>query len=810
MSNHLQNSLSQMTINLKSDDYSYSSGSYIINACINVIANNNYTVKAKVFYSDSSSTPYSSLKAFTTNPSVPEILSAYGDARNSIFISIKPQLEVSSYSVILGYLDYNNSQQLDIIDNITTTDNTKRYIELTNLLQNVEYNISLIASNANGQSKISNTVLSNTKPQPDPITNLAGTFDNNADITLTWLAPQNIIHLPVDKYLIKDGDGVLLQTIDGTLTSFTFPQAFALNHVYSFQMVAVHSVGNVDFASVPSSIISINIPEPSEIRNLIISVDPSTLAITLSWKQPANNAIITTYSYNIMYNGLLLQNIDASITTISYSQTAPGGSYSFVVVPLHASHISSHTSSITVNVPSTGSPVNLTSVYDPSCNVSLNWSAPANNSSINTASYNVYDNSENLLLSTTALSCSFPNLLSGQSYTYVVKTLYGSYIGGSASTTVIIPVCAPAVSVSSSFDSTGNISIAWNYPKTMINIDNFAIFDIYNNCFSPSIPVSPSTANYFFSMGNNYPLGATYSFYIVSYNKGVASQASAQTSVILPIPSAPLNLAIHDYAYIPPYAALSWSAPANNNVITTNSYNVYQDGVLVHNVVQPSYNTASLVAGQTYSFVVKPLHGSVEFNSPATISLTAYQQSSAPINFVSQPKNNSLVLTWNDPTNIGSLTPLKYNLSYWNDNNQLTYTAIQFSNTGSYSLTITGLTNKKSYSFNLNLITITSTNTQVSGQFSSIDATPTGNPIITALSFSAKTLTATVDGNGSNLLSNFMIVSYDNSNVPTVLQYTTPPTSNGIYQISQLLPVSTVKCTLICANTYGITNANSF
>ncbi len=148
------NNLAQITINLKTDDYSYISANYVINTSIPVIANNNYAVKAKVFFSDGNSTSYSALKVFTSNPTAPVIVSAYGDGRNSIFVSIHPQTEVTSYTAVLGYVDYSNTQQLDIIDDIFTTDASKQFIELTGILQNVNYDISLIATNVNGQSKI--------------------------------------------------------------------------------------------------------------------------------------------------------------------------------------------------------------------------------------------------------------------------------------------------------------------------------------------------------------------------------------------------------------------------------------------------------------------------------------------------------------------------------------------------------------------------------------------------------------------------------------------------------------------------------
>ena len=817
------NSLSQKVINLKKNDYTYNGGSYLINVPIPIIANKSYTIKAKVFYSDGTNTAYSNLKAFTSGPTTPVIISGFGDALNSIFLSIQPQIEVLNYSAILAYKDYSNEQQLDIIDNIITTDNTKQFLKLTNLLQNIDYTINLIASNANGQSQISNNIVSSTKPQPDPISNLTSILEPDSDIILNWTAPLNSIHLPVTKYRLFWSSflGVNMQNyeevfIDGLLETFTL-SANTPNLRYEFYISAIHSDVNdknkdliIDYQSSEVSSI-LFVPEPSEVQNLTASIDPSTLAITLNWFAPANNNIISTYSYDVKYNGQFYQNIVG--TSITYNQTVPGGSYPFEIIPVHRTHQSSQTKSINVQVPSTGAPFNLTSSYDASCNIILVWNAPVNNSAIVASSYNIYDASDALIVSTTDLTYTFQNQIAGQSYTYTVKSLYGSSIGSSSSTTIVIPVPAAAVSVSSSFDTTGSISLTWNYPSsTMINIDNFAIYDVFNNILSPSIPASPSTANYFFILGNSYPLGATYSFYVLSYNKGVPSIASMQTSVSLPIPSFPLNFVAVNNPSIPPNASLSWLPGTNNNVIKSDSYNIYQDGVFITNVITNSFNTSPLVAGQTYSFVVKPLHGLVEFNSPSTVSLTAFQQSSQATNFIAQPKNNTVILSWNNPVNTGGLTPYQYNLSYIDDNGVLIQSNIAYLSSGVYSQSITGLTNKVSHIFTLYLITGgTNGVSPLNGQSVSLTASASGSPIIQSISFSNKILSASVDGNGSNLLSNFIIVSFDVDNVPTVSQYSIPIVNgSGIYNINQILPSNAVKASLVVANAVGISSANSF
>jgi len=73
-------------------------------------------------------------------------------------------------------------------------------------------------------------------------------------------------------------------------------------------------------------------------------------------------------------------------------------------------------------------------------------------------------------------------------------------------------------------------------------------------------------------------------------------------------------------------------------------------------------------------------------------------------------------------------------------------------------------------------------------------------------------LSATIDGNGSNLLGNYIIISYDSNNIPSVNQYVSPSvnTTTGLYSISQLLLPATVKASIICANGAGITASNSW
>jgi hypothetical protein len=388
-----------------------------------------------------------------------------------------------------------------------------------------------------------------------------------------------------------------------------------------------------------------------------------------------------------------------------------------------------------------------------------------------------------------------------------VKSVHGSVESNVSSSVsaITIPIPTQPISITSSFDSSASITVSWTAPtNSLINIDSYQVFDIINNqVLSPVVSVL-GLNNYSFVVNRpavTYSIGSTYSFYVQSLNKTTSSIPSITTAVNLPIPTAPLTLTSIVNTTTPPTVSLAWIAPANNSIISTDSYNVYQNGTLIHNVVSPTLNTDSLVPGSSYTFVVKPLHGTIEYNSPATITVVPYQAATSPINFTATPKNQSIILSWSDPLNTGGAPPLNYKLSY----GTLVLT-IPISATG-YSQTISGLTNKSTYTFSLYLNTSMDGVIILPGSSVSVTSVPTGLPIVNAISLSNNNLTATIDNNGSNLIATYSVISYDTNNVPTSNSYSTPAALAGIVSISQ--PVTGVKETLIVANQAGIVLTNT-
>jgi len=692
------NILSQKIFPLKNDDYTLNGSTYLINVLFDVRANQQYTLKAKVIYSDGNFSSYSSMYTFTSAPRVPQIMCAFGTSQTSIFLRISPQSEVETYTAVLTYLDYNNDKQLDVVEGLIAS-GCGRFIELTNLLQNVEYLISIHANNANGQSYLSNSMSSTTKPQPLEPTNLEVEFDSDAYVSLSWTEPENSSHLPIDSYIIQDGSGNELTTVSGNTTSYNFPMPSDLNETYTFQIVAVHISNNTSFLSNPSSSVSISIPEPHEVQNLhITSINPSTLLITVNWDYPDNHSVIRTTSYNILLEGNVIENTGANGFT--YNGTS-NQTYSFSVVPLHNSYVSSNqATNINAQIPLTGAPRNMSASFNSSADIALSWSVPCNNNVITTTSYNVYD----------------------KNAVFIANTIH-------ASLTIL-----------------------------------------------------------------SQRAGQDYGFYVKSVHDSVEGMQSLTYNLSIPSPSAPRSLAGTVNPVGEPTVSLSWLAPLNNSTISTDSYNVYQDNSLIYSGSQLNFDTGVLVAGVPVVFMVKPLHGIDEFDNSVSLTITPFQNASAPTNFIAQPKNQSIILSWSDPLNIGGGTPSKYVLSYGNTNLDIAISP------GAYVQTISGLTNKTVYNFSLKMVT----NSNVNGESVSLSAIPSGRPIVNSIVLTAGQLDAYVDNNGSALVDNYVLILYDNGNVPTISILNMVPDNNGIVHINTPTGM-TVKATLIVSNVAGMT-----
>ena len=92
-------------------------------------------------------------------------------------------------------------------------------------------------------------------------------------------------------------------------------------------------------------------------------------------------------------------------------------------------------------------------------------------------------------------------------------------------------------------------------------------------------------------------------------------------SVFIPEPSEVQNLSAQIDANTL-FITLNWSAPANNNIISTYySYDVKFNGLLYQNILGTALTYSSTIPSGTYSFEIIPLHKTQRSSQGKTINV---------------------------------------------------------------------------------------------------------------------------------------------------------------------------------------------
>jgi len=168
--------------------------------------------------------------------------------------------------------------------------------------------------------------------------------------------------------------------------------------------------------------------------------------------------------------------------------------------------------------------------------------------------------------------------------------------------------------------------------------------------------------------------GTQYFYVIKAINTAGSSPASDEataeaTTSAQSVPGAPTDLQAVGHSG---YVILTWAAPANAGNPSFTQYYVYRGataGSLTILAYVPAgtltYNDTTASPGNPYVYVVKAVNtfGSSPASNEATVTATSGPQApSAPQNVAATNGNNSVVLHWNAPTNVGNPAFTSYDI----------------------------------------------------------------------------------------------------------------------------------------------------
>jgi len=237
--------------------------------------------------------------------------------------------------------------------------------------------------------------------------------------------------------------------------------------------------------------------------------------------------------------------------------------------------------------------------------------------------------------------------------------------------------------------------------------------------------------------------GSTYSFDVAATNAVGIGLASARSTIVTPaaVPSAPT---IGTVTAGSASATITWTAPASNgSAITGYTIRVYDGATTtVLNALSASAGTTSLnvtglTNGAAYSFDVAATNavGTGPASARSNV-VTPASPSAVPTIGIATPGNASATVTWTPPTTSGS--PITgYKIRVFVGASTTVLKALGASATAT-SLTVTGLTNGTSYTFDVAAITTAGTGAASARSAPVTPATAPGTPPIdTAVSGAA-------------------------------------------------------------------------
>ena len=309
---------------------------------------------------------------------------------------------------------------------------------------------------------------------PDAPTGLIAVA-GNTNVTLNWTAPVNYGSSPIDYYVIYQ-DGVALTINPSELTVII--DGLTNGQSYTFTVAAHNSVGEGTQSDVVSS-------TPYTVPNVPtgLTAVAGNAQVTLNWTVPTFNGGSSIIRYNVYRStsetsGYALVNSPLGITYVDTGLT-PGQTYWYEVSAVNAAGEGAMTapiSSIPYTVPN--APTGLTALAG-NAQVTLNWTAPANDGGKAIDYYVIYQNGSALTGHPNGLTTTITGLTNGHSYSFTVTAHNpageGAQSGSVSSTPYTVPNAPTGLTAVA-----GNtqVSLNWTAPAVIGGraIDYYTIY----------------------------------------------------------------------------------------------------------------------------------------------------------------------------------------------------------------------------------------------------------------------------------------------------------------------------------------------
>ena len=229
---------------------------------------------------------------------------------------------------------------------VTSTSSTTSILLTGTFYYNVDYTISVTATNAGGTSS-AGTAGSTVRPYavaaPGDVTSVTATVVNSGSVNLSWSAPSS--GGPYSTFYISDNQGLQSTTVASGTTSKTINASYALNTSYTFSVYVSNVVGSGGTGT-SSAVTPYSLAVPGAVTSMNGTII-NTGEVDLTWTNPTTGGAIASIDvYTVP--ATTIYNISASSTSYNFVDTfAKGTSYTFYAVPKNAAGSTTPSSTFT-------------------------------------------------------------------------------------------------------------------------------------------------------------------------------------------------------------------------------------------------------------------------------------------------------------------------------------------------------------------------------------------------------------------------------------------------------------------------------
>ena len=444
-----------------------------------------------------------------------------------------------------------------------------------------------------------------------------------------------------------------------------------LGNLYSYYVIAVYESPAGE--SEPSDTISVEMPEFNAPQNLSYSTGDGF--IQLNWEAPASRETLT--GYNIYKDDTLLTN--TALLSYTDNDVSNGQTYQYYLTAVYADPAfeSEPTDTITVTVPTFGTPTNLTAEIGDTY-VDLAWYAPLDRE---LSGYNIYKNDSFLtFVSETEYIDTAVN--NGQAYSYYVTAVYVDPDSESEPTdtlTVQIPYFEGPTALTGTAGD-GFADLSWTAPSEGV----ISHYKVYRD----SVFISNSSTTEYQDSG--LVNGSTYSYFVTAVYASPENESYASNSIDIEIPVFPEPTDLTAAAGNG-WVNLNWNSPRE---VDLTGYKIYRNNQFYLEVDSTGYLDEAVSENTQYSYSVAAIYENPEGESILTDSVDVEVPFyTAPTGLTAEAGDGFVDLSWTEPTTGGEVS----NYIIYRDNSQIatptttSYTDSEVENGEMYTYYVTAL-----------------------------------------------------------------------------------------------------------------------